>query len=74
VSLDRSVATCGRFAATFEFFCGGRVIRLCAATRAAPNRTTVPYLKTEGRTLAQQGDGFVGFIIGATVTKTFRTT
>jgi hypothetical protein len=36
---------------------------------AAPSRKTEPYLKIEEDAVAQRGDGFVVFIIGATPTK-----
>src|SRR5207244_8674999 len=69
-SLERRVATCDRFPELFEFVCaGGLAIRPCAARMAAPRRKTVLYLKTEDKALAQRGDWFVVFIIGATLTK-----
>jgi hypothetical protein len=39
---------------------------------AAPSRMTVPYLRIEDEALAQRGDWFVVFIIGATLTKNLR--
>jgi len=45
------------------------MIRLCAAINEALRARTVPHLRIVDENIAQRGDGFTVFMIGATVTR-----